>query len=241
MVNAFSFCLFGNWSAIYHMGFLENVELVKKHYPGWVVYLYLGSDAEEGFRNYVIRDPVIRVRDTGITGFRNTIYRFFAIDEPDVDLCFFRDADSRIHWRDRWAINTFTKSSNGCHIIRDHWQHTAMIAAGMWGLRKGVLKTPMRELFESWTPVFAGNGNGDAEGFGIDQNFLVKVVYPRIKETLFVHFSNDTRFAWERGGEFPFKWTSDVFCGRPETYPFVDTPGTPETHRMPMFLKLSRP
>ena len=239
MVNAFSFCLFGETSNLYHRGFLENLDLIKKHYPGWVVYAYLGADTDPGFRNHLLRNPVVRVRDTGIVGFKNTVHRFFAIDEPDVEVCFFRDADSRIHWKDRWAINKFMGTSSGCHIIRDHAEHTAMIAAGMWGLRQGVLKSSVRELFESWTPVHAGNGDPESvEGFGIDQNFLVKRVYPLIQATVFVTFSNGKRHVWENGAEFPFDWTNDVYCGRRETPPFVDTP---DPRRPSLFAKLSYP
>jgi hypothetical protein len=180
---------------------------------------------------------VVRVRDTGITGFKNTVHRFFAIDDPDVDVCFFRDADSRIHWKDRWAINGFMNMSHGCHIIRDHKEHTAMIAAGLWGLRQGVLKASMQGLFDSWTPVHAGNGDPESiEGMGIDQNFLVKVVYPRIGLMAFVHSSNGQRKTWESGVEFPFAWTNDVYCGRRESSPFVDTP---DPRRPPVFVKLS--
>ena len=237
MVNAFSFCLFGDTSNLYHRGFLENLDLIKKYYPGWVVYAFLGSDTEGGFRNYLLRDSVVRVRDTGLLGFKNTVHRFFAIDEPDVEVCFFRDADSRIHWKDRWAINGFLNMSHGCHVIRDHKEHSAMIAAGMWGLRQGVLKTSMRGLFETWTPVFGGNGDpNDVEGFGIDQNFLVKVVYSLVQPTLFVHFSNGQRKTWENGAEFPFTWTNDVYCGRREFPPFVDTT---VPHRPPVLIKLS--
>lgn len=112
-----------------------------------------------------------------------------------------------------------------------------MIAAGMWGVRQGVLKTPMRGLFENWPPVFAGNGDpNDVEGFGIDQNFLVKVVYSLVQPTLFVHFSNGQRKTWENGAEFPFTWTNDVYCGRREFPPFVDTT---VSYRPPALIKLS--
>jgi hypothetical protein len=114
-----------------------------------------------------------------------------------------------------------------------------MIAAGMWGLRQGALKAPMRALFDSWTPVHARNGDPESvEGFGIDQNFLVMMVYPRIRSTIFVHSSNGQQKAWESGVEFPFAWTNDVYCGRREIPPFVDTP---DPRRPPVFIKLSHP
>lgn len=225
MVNAFSFCLYGPTSVFYHQGFLENLSLIKKYYPGWVVYAYLGLDTEPAFRESVLADPTVRVRDTGIAGAKNMIHRFFAIDEPDVDVCFFRDADSRIHWKDRWAIDRFVQSRFLCHVIRDHPDHTAQIMGGLWGLRKGVIPS-MRDLFAAWTPVHAGYGNpSDAEGFGVDQNFISSELYPQVKGYLLVHFSYNL-FVGETGVRFPFRYTIDMYCGyrqNPDD-PFVDSP-----------------
>ena len=240
MVNAFSFCLFGPTSTVYHRGFLENVELINRHYPGWVVYVYVSPDTDSNFIAHCQTLPTVRVRFTGIVGFVNTIWRFYAIDEPDVDVCFFRDADSRIHWKDRWAINSFMNNpSFKAHIIRDHKYHTAMIAAGMWGLRKGVIPS-IRALHEQWTPVHAGNGQpDDICGFGIDQNFLGRCVYPLIHPVL-VHYSHGCLFGKEKGIEFPFTWSNDVYCGRQEGV-FVDSTGPRQSLRLPSLIaKLSR-
>jgi hypothetical protein len=241
MVKAFSFCLFGPTSGIYHRGFLENVELAKLHFPGWVVYVYFAPDTASDFVEHCHTLPNVRIRFTTVLGFVNTVWRFYAIDEPDVEVCFFRDADSRIHWKDRWAIKGFMNSTFTTHIVRDHREHTAMIAAGMWGIRK-VAAPSMRSLFDTWTPVFAGNGSSDdIHGFGIDQNFLTKCVYPLVRPSALVHYSNKCLFANEIGVEFPFTWSNDVYCGKKEGG-YVDTPGPRSaTMRLPsVFTKLSR-
>ena len=240
MVNAFSFCLFGPTSGIYHRGFLENVELIKHHFPGWVVYVYFAPDTDSGFIAHCQTLPNVRVRFTTVMGFANTIWRFYAIDEQDVDVCFFRDADSRVHWKDRWAIKGFMNSTFTAHVIRDHKEHTAMIAAGMWGLRRGVIPS-VRALFDQWTPVFGGNGDPlDVTGFGIDQNFLVKCIYPIVRPSMLLHYSNGCIFYDERGVEFPFTWTNDVYCGRREGV-FVDSPDPRQPLRLPSVVtKLSR-
>jgi hypothetical protein len=240
MVNAFSFCLFGPTSGVYHRGFLENVEIIKNRFPGWVVYVYFGPDTDSNFIAHCQTLPTVRVRFTTTLGFANTIWRFYAIDEPDVEVCFFRDADSRVHWKDRWAINSFMNSNFKTHVIRDHREHTAMIAAGLWGIRKGVIHS-IRELHEQWTPVFSGNGHpSDVTGFGIDQNFLVKCVYPLIRPAMLLHYSNSCLFANERGVEFPFQWSNDLYCGRREGV-FIDSPGPRQTLRFPhVVTKISR-
>lgn len=224
MVNAFSFCLYGPTKPIYHDGFLENLALIKTHYPGWVVYAYLGSDTDPIFRGYLLAESIVRIRDTGISGAKNMIHRFFAFDEPDVDVCFFRDADSRIHWKDRWAINNFLRSRFACHIIRDHPDHNARIMGGLWGLRKGAF-TSIREIYATWTPVNGGYGDpNDVEGYGVDQNFACLAVYPRIAEHALVHFSY-YRFQNEVNVvQFPFQYTNDIYCGRVQHVPFVDSP-----------------
>ena len=223
MVNAFSFCLYGPTKPIYHDGFLENLSLIKTHYPGWVVYLYLGSDTDAAFKERMLADPVVRVRDTGIVGSKNMINRYFAIDEADVDVCFFRDADSRIHWKDRWAIDNFMKTSYVCHIIRDSPDHNARVMGGLWGLRKGGIPS-MRRLYAGWTPASAGFGDpNDLEGYGVDQNFACLEVYPRVEHSVLVHFSHNQFRSETRAVPFPFRFTNDVYCGRVQMGPFVDS------------------
>jgi len=223
MVNAFSFCLYGPTKPIYHDGFLENLALIKTYYPGWVVYVYLGSDTESAFRDSLLADPTVRVRDTGIVGSKNMVHRYFAIDDSDVDVCFFRDADSRIHWKDRWAIDNFMKTGYICHIIRDNPDHNARIMGGLWGLRKGAVPS-IRRLYAGWTPASAGYGDpNDLEGYGVDQNFACLEVYPRVAEQALVHLSHN-RFPTETTAvRFPFRYTNDVYCGRVQTGRFVDS------------------
>lgn len=215
MVNAFSFCLYGPETPKYYDGLLENLVLIQHHYPTWRIYVYLGNDVPRSFGERLRGTPQVVVRDTGIVGHRNSMYRFFAIDEPDVDLVLFRDADSRIHWKDRWAIQRFLDSGKTAHLIRDHRDHGAPILAGLWGLRKGVLQRPLRDLVAEWVPEHAGSGDAnDPLGFGIDQNFLRLVLYPLITSDALVHYSFNCLYAGEHAEAFPFEWTDDLYCGQ---------------------------
>ncbi len=214
-MHAFSFSLYGPEKPLYYTGLLENIQLVHTYFAGWCVFVYIGADVPESFVQRLESDPIVRIRRTGITGHKNSIYRFFAVDEPDVEFVCFRDADSRIHWKDRWAIRDFLQSGMDAHIIRDHVEHTALILAGMWGLRKGFLPRPLREIYESWTPKFVSSGNpNDPTGFGIDQNFLSLEIYPLVKARAHVTYSCGRIANGECGTEFPFEWANDVYCGR---------------------------
>lgn len=246
MVNAFSFCIFGSVSAMneriendagliqeivrfvpagYYDGLNENIQLIQRHFPGWRVYVYLGADVPEWFETFLhTQYDFVETRRTGVLGYENTVHRFFAIDEPDVDTVFFRDTDSRVHWKDRWAIQNFiSQTGSHVHVIRDHPEHNTKIAAGTWGIRKGVLKESMRALYDSWTPVHVGNGDEtDVRGYGIDQNFLESVIYSRIVSSLLVTHSNGCVKPGEIAVEFPFEWTNDMYVGRVEGKPVTE-------------------
>lgn len=224
----FSFSLYGPPNPKYYEGLLDNLRLIRTYFAGWGVYVYVGADVPTEFVDRLRSDPIVSVRETGLVGHRNSIFRFFAVDEPDVEAAFFRDADSRVHWKDRWAIRDFLKSGMDAHIIRDHVEHTSYLLAGLWGLRKGLIPVSIRSLYDAWTPTFAGSGyETDPTGFGIDQNFLVLELYPRIKPRSYVNYSCGRMYVGEAGCEFPFDWTNDVYCGRQElvtTSAYVDTP-----------------
>lgn len=246
MVNAFSFCLFGSVSATngrvendkgivedtvkcipggYYDGLDENLRLIGRYFPGWRVYVYLGEDVPDWFETFLQTTyPYVRTQRTGIQGHKNTVHRFFAIDDPDVDVVFFRDADSRVHWKDRWAIANFmSQTTYKAHIIRDHPDHSTRIAAGTWGIRQGLLKQSIRSLFTSWTPTFAGSGDmTDLHGYGIDQNFLECVIYPLILPSLLVTHSNHCIKSGESAVEFPFEWSNDMYVGRIEGKPITE-------------------
>lgn len=217
MVNVFSFCIYGPETRKYYGGLLENIRLINQYYPGWKIYVYAGDDVTEGFLAMLRANPSVVLLQTGLHGTPNTVHRFFAIDDPAVDVAFFRDADSRIHWKDRWAINDFLASGRAVHIIRDHKDHGSWIPAGLWGIRKGVFATSLQTTFQEWQPVYAGHGlKNDPTGFGIDQNFLGRVIYPALRPLALVHYSNGQLFEGEDGKEFPFEWRDDVFCGKVE-------------------------
>jgi hypothetical protein len=221
MVNAFSFCLYGPENQKYYRGLLENVFLAGKYFPTWKVYVYYAPDVTEGMVNHLSLCTSVVLRPTEVYGEPNMIHRFYAIDEPEVDLMMVRDADSRIHWKDRWAIREFaSRTEFGAHTIRDNIQHTAEMMGGLWGLRKSA-GLSIRALYAEYKGrPDLGHRNGH------DQNFLSDVVYPLVLPTLLVHYSNKRIKKGEHAVEFPFDWTNDVYCGRVELE-FLDHPEPP--------------
>jgi len=83
---------------------IENLELIREHFPSWKTFVYIGNDVPIHIIERIQQFENTVIKYTNDTGANNMIHRFYAIDEPDVQRMVVRDADSRVHERDRWAI-----------------------------------------------------------------------------------------------------------------------------------------
>jgi hypothetical protein len=222
MVHAFSFCLYGPENILYYRGLLENIFLAGKYFPDWKVYVYTGADVEESMMRQLEACSSVVLRPTGQVGPINMIHRFYAIDDPDVELVMVRDADSRIHWRDRWAIREFVRQPQFvAHTIRDNIEHTADMMGGLWGIRKSA-GLSLRAQYAAYTEdPEKGHRNGH------DQNFLSDVIYSKVVSRMLVHYSNGRRKIGENAVEFPFDWANNVYCGRVEN-DYLELPQPPQ-------------
>jgi hypothetical protein len=158
---------------------IENLKIITEHFPSWFVFIYYAPDVPTAILLRLGEFSRVLLKPTGAHGAINMIHRFFAIDEDGVDAMVVRDADSRIHARDRWSICAWMENKKKGHIIRDHPYHCAAIMGGMWGLKKGLLPQSMRSIFESYQ-------NQHKNEYGADQSFLARAIYRLIyQDTLF--------------------------------------------------------
>jgi len=197
---------------------IQNIQLINKHFPEWFIYVYVGSDVTQDMIDTLQSAHQVIVRFTGITGIINMIHRFFPIDEPDVDIMLVRDADSRVHSRDRWAIGRFLDSPYVAHTIRDHKEHKCRIMGGLWGIRKsaGVNIHEQYKLYEA---------KPEWRGMAWDQDFLSSRIFPLVAPRLLAHLGLGPGFPPEKNESFPIPWTEDVYCGKVELPDYVDAPG----------------
>jgi hypothetical protein len=211
---------------------LQNIDLIGRHFPEWKVYLYTSPDVDAEFLQQVVQYSNVLLRPTGKFGIVNMVERFFAIDEPDVEIMFVRDADSHVHWKDRWAIRSFlSKPHFLAHAIRDHPEHTSSLMGGLWGIRKSA-KLNISKQYERFMkdPI--------DRGYGIDQSFLSTYVYPYIRSALLVHVGEGPAYEREHFIKFPFLFSKTFFCGRDDGSDFVDVP-EPTRRAVFSFLKSS--
>lgn len=182
MVKAFSFCLYGD-NKKYCQGLTENLKLIAQYYPEFEVHIVTGNDVPTSYLETYQRYPQVRLHSSAKTGGSLMSERFLLVDHPEFEVCFVRDADSRINERDRWCINAFLQSEALVHIIRDHPYHARRIMGGMWGLKKGVLDITLRTLYEAWVQTRKVN----LDVYQSDQDFLEECVYPRIRDRALIH------------------------------------------------------
>jgi GT2 family glycosyltransferase len=190
-MRVISFSLWGN-DPSYAEGTMANVLLAHEVYPGWVCRVYCGPDvAPEVVRELEGRGaqcPIVRdVRGP----WHGLFWRFYAASDPAVSVMLSRDADSRLNWRERAAVDEWLASSEPFHVMRDHPWHAQEIPGGMWGVRDGFLHD-MAGWVDRWRRY-------DAKG--IDQRFLRVYVWPKVERH---HLAHDEYFFFSDGRTRPF-------------------------------------
>ena len=177
MVKVISFCIFGN-NIKYCQGLIDNLEIIKNKLPNFETWIYCGNDVPkdyiEKYSNYKIR--LIYPEEQGN---KLTSHRIFPIDDPDVDLLFSRDSDSRINERDLYCMNEFINSDKLFHIIRDNvWHRQKRICGGLFGIKKGLIKFNIKEKYLEYF------NNGE---YGSDEIFFENYIYIYVKDKLLIH------------------------------------------------------
>ena len=207
-MKVFSFCLYGS-NPKYTMGMLENIKIINEHFPEWFTYIYY-DDVPTDILEKITSFQNIKLCKSCYTGAKTMLDRFTPIDDPNAEIMLVRDADSRIHPRDRWAINAFIKSPKKFHIIRDHIWHGTLILGGLWGIKQGLLPFKLATSMQEFEK--------DKENkWQIDQIYLREYIYPRIKHDVLLHGSLKM-LKEEIMVPFPCPVTDDDFCGQAIDY-----------------------
>lgn len=206
MKDVIAYSLWGD-HPMYWVGALKNIELAHKYFPGWVCRFYIDKNCKQELIDTIKGENVEVVLVDSKDSFHGMFWRFWASEDPDVDVFLSRDCDSRFSDREVAAINEWLASDKDFHIMRDHPYHTVPILGGMWGCRNGIMrKINLTKMIESWNQY---------QRKGIDQDFLGRCVYPLVINTSMEHSEFNLRF----GGEirpFPtirnnYEFVGDVF------------------------------
>lgn len=188
MKRVVSFSLWGN-NLKYLVGAIRNAELCNHIYPGWIARFYIGSCVPKKVKLSLLSAGA-EVIEKGISGdWKGMFWRFEAASDPNVEIMISRDCDSRLNCREASAVKEWVESPYQFHIMRDHPAHSIKILGGMWGVKAPLLRD-MTQLINSFA-----QGNY----WQVDQHFLRKVIYPKVKSIALTH--------------------DEFFCGRPFPQP----------------------
>jgi len=215
MKNVIAYSLWGD-KPMYWVGAQKNIELSKKLFPGWISRFYIDKNSDKSLIDSIKGDnvEVVLVDPNSINNttnwqpnsFQGMFWRFWAAEDPDIDVFLSRDCDSRLSEREKLAIDEWLSSDKLFHIMRDHPFHTTPILGGMWGARSGIMrKFGLSNMIQTWCKLKQNYT------FGVDQDFLTKAIYPNIHKMSLEH------------SEFGIKFSGDIkrFPSKRINYEFV--------------------
>jgi len=203
MKRIISFSLWGN-NEKYTIGAIENAILAQELYPEWICRFYIGQTTRIGSPNVISRldslsnTELVFMDENG--NWNSTFWRFTACSDPAVEYVLCRDCDSRLSIRERNAVEEWIQSEKVFHIMRDHPWHEALILAGLWGCRCEGLRD-INELVKNYIKTHTVT-------YSADQDFLRTVIFPRIKNSCFIHDE------FHGGRKFPLKRRNLEFIGQ---------------------------
>ena len=203
--KVFSYCIYGSQKK-YCLGMVKNLEQIKKLFPDFKVWIYLGNDVPceyidqyKSFRN-------VTLINTNITGLQLTSYRYFTLTEQ-FDTIFIRDADSRFGERDLWCITHFLNSDFKIFTIRDHKFHGQELMAGQTGFKNFLIPTlkSSYSIFENTRPT--------VDYYQCDQDFIKEYIFNNHRQSVIAY---SEFYDYGEGSNFkislPRKSIED-FCG----------------------------
>lgn len=195
MNKVISFCLYGN-KDLYCVGLIENIDIINKKYKDWKIYVFYNNIPYTVLKLLQNKNNVY-LFECIHNGYKweGMFWRFYPIEQTDVDFFISRDADSRISDREMNLINEWICSKKAFHIIRDHPFHSIEILGGTFGVniqkfKELIVNKDLKSIDfykEHYYCIFDKNREKWP-----DQQFLKEVIYPIIKDDNITHISCET-------------------------------------------------
>ena len=176
-MHLITFSLFGD-NPLYCVGAVENARLAKEIYPNWTARFYVAQDVPSTYITAIKEYGAEIVYCEMNNSYDGLNWRFRPLNEPDVDYWISRDADSRLSWRERNAVDEWLDSDKSAHLLRDCHNHGYTIMAGMFGINN--------KLFHSrYGSLNLDNDNANLRD--ADQTLLNDKLWPLIKHDHLCH------------------------------------------------------
>ncbi len=195
-----AFSLYGD-SKFYCQGAIDNIELAKKWYPGWICRFYVAENCSAL--------PVLQKMDCEVVVMPSTegidrskadwkdkpdhwgmFWRFYAMSDNDVERVIFRDCDCRLNAREAAAVREWQQSGaivHRMHEVQPHWN--AVIMGGMWGIVGGMFMD-VKSMITDFIQMFP---QYNEPWIFCDLIFIRDVLFPYFKHSCIGHGLNHIR------------------------------------------------
>ena len=196
MNKIISFCLYGELD-FYCLGLIENIDLINKKYNDWKIYVYYANIPEK-ILNILKNKQNTYLFECKHNGYNweGMFWRFYPIENENIDIFLSRDVDSRITEREMKFVNEWINSKKSFHIIRDNPAHGIEILAGTFGVKvKKFNKINKIKKLDEYILEFNKEFINNKQ---VDQIFLMKIIWPLIKDNHMAHIAlENLRFTKE--------------------------------------------
>jgi hypothetical protein len=173
----------------YTYGAIENAKLAKIIYPEWKCIFYINSSVPDDIVSEIKKNDcnIVDMKDSGLNDSSGLFWRFLGMGD-NITHYISRDADSRLNWREKHAVDEWISSGKKFHIMKDHFYHMRWnMLGGMFGCVGGVFMD-----IEKMISDYIGE---NIIKYNDDQIFLSKIIYPIIKNDVLIH---DLKSKWPR-------------------------------------------
>jgi hypothetical protein len=180
--------------SIYNQGAIQNAKQISEIYPNWKMVVFHSQKTSKKILNELVSLDCLCIKAD--ESFYGMFWRFFAHDLADADYIIFRDVDSRLSLREKFAVEEWIASGKSAHCIRDHPLHRIparcaypSFLGGMWGIKKSSYPSLISEIKKSpLSKCFAGENKNSRALYGFDQEFLQNIYnYFNNKNDIFIH------------------------------------------------------
>jgi hypothetical protein len=196
-MKVIAFSLWGN-DKLYCQGAIDNIECAKQYYPDWKCMFYVTQncpalpvlEASDCIVKTVCRDAYTVNREhknwhqnPDLIGM---LWRFCAIDDPDVDIAIFRDCDSRVGARDAQAVQEWLENgatAHRMHECKEHWN--AQMMGGMWGVHTQRLNMCVKDSIDYYIKNYQKIRN--EPWIFVDLWWIMDMLWPHIKHDCMGH------------------------------------------------------
>ena len=113
-----TFSLFGD-NPLYCVGAVENARLAKEIYPDWTARFYVAQDVPSMYLDAIEEYDAEIIHCEKENEYDGLNWRFRPLYDPSVEFWISRDADSRLSWREKNAVDEWLVSGKTAHLMRD--------------------------------------------------------------------------------------------------------------------------